>query len=379
MSDFCMGHTMKKRIDALIEQMRQPAPDIRQQAAKELGTMARLEQSQGERLAERRDVIQGLITLLADDHLAVRDAAEEALVMLRGSEVVQALVLCLSSPSTTLLNAAIDILSRIGHDSIDAICALVDSKDHDIRKFGCDILGNLRYADAVYDLIDLLNDPHVNVAIAAGEALGKIGNPDAVPYLIRALHHPDTWMKCIAAEALGKIRDQRAVEPFIEMATYEDPIVIYTIMKAMGNLRDDRVLPYILSILQSNPIFAPSAVQAIQSLATSYGEEIYVQVKAAGVEDVFIRLLQSENLEVLKSSITLAGYLHLTDAVPYLGRLLNHEEMQIVEETLQALIRIGEPGVQEIQKAMPSIHTRLTQTTDAELRETLQQILSKKS
>ncbi len=36
MSDFCMGHTMKKRIDALIEQMRQPAPDIRQQAAKEL-------------------------------------------------------------------------------------------------------------------------------------------------------------------------------------------------------------------------------------------------------------------------------------------------------------------------------------------------------
>ncbi len=116
------------------------------------------------------------------------------------------------------------------------------------------------------------------------------------------------------------------------MATYEDPIVIYTIMKAMGNLRDDRVLPYILSILQSNPIFAPSAVQAIQSLATSYGEEIYVQVKAAGVEDVFIRLLQSENLEVLKSSITLPGYLHLTDAVPYLGRLPNHEEMQIVEE-----------------------------------------------
>lgn len=359
---------MNTRMYALMQQIKQGDPEIRRQAAKELG---RVEAS-----AERRDVIQSLILLLADDDLAVRDAAEESLTTLGGSEVIHALIPCLSGTSTTVLNAAIDILSRIGHAAIAPIRALLDSKDHDIRKFGCDILGNLQHAEAVYDLIDLLNDPHVNVAIAAGEALGKIGNPDAVPYLIRALQHPDTWMRCIAAEALGKIGDPRAVEPFIALSAYEDPIVLYTVIKAMGNLCDDRVLPYILSILQSNPIFAPSVVQAIHTLAMAAGEEIYAHVKTAGVQDVFLRLLQSENLEVLRSTINLIGHLHLTEAVPQIGHFLNHRDVHLVAEAVHALTRLGEPGFEELHKAMPRLHTRLSQTTEAGGQEALQQALS---
>lgn len=367
---------MNTHVYALMQQIKQSNPDIRRQAARELEKIAEVTVNQDERLADRRDAIQGLIHLLTDDDLAVREAAEEALTTLGGSEVIHALIPCLSGTSTTALNAAIDILSRIGHAAIAPIRALLDSKDHDIRKFGCDILGNLQYAEAVYDLIELLNDPHVNVAIAAGEALGKIGNPDAVPYLIRALQHPDTWMRCIAAEALGKIGDQRAVEPFIALSVYEDPIVLYTIIKAMGNLRDDRVLPYILSILQSNPIFAPSAVQAIHTLAALIGEEVYTHVNAAGVNDAFMRLLQSENLEVLKSAINLIGHLHLTEAVHQISRFLNHRDAHIVAEAVQALVRLGEPGVEEIHKAMPRLRALLNQTTGAGAQEAIQQVLS---
>ncbi|GAK55816.1 PBS lyase HEAT domain protein repeat-containing protein [Candidatus Vecturithrix granuli] len=367
-SRFCMGKIMKTHVDALIQQIQHGSPDSRREAVRQLGNM--------ETPADRGDVIQGLIQVLEDEDVAVREAAEEALTRLGGRDVIQSLILCLSSPSTTLLNAAIEILSRIGYAAIDPIRALLESKDHDIRKFGCDILGNLRHAEAVYDLIDLLNDPHVNVAIAAGEALGKIGNSDAVPYLIRALHHPDTWMKCIAAEALGKIGDQRAITPFIEMSAHEDPIVLYTVIKAMGNLRDERVLPYILSILQANPIFAPSAVQAIHTLATVKGDEIYDHVRAAGVEGAFMRLLQSENLDVLKSAINLVGHLHLTQAVQQLGRFLEHRDAQVVTEALHALLRMGEPGMAEIHKAMPTLYTLMNQMTDPGLQNALQHALS---
>ena len=380
---------MKKHIYTLIQQTKHENPDIRQQSAIELGKFA-LSEVEGAKMSDaREEIIQVFIDLLADDSMAVREAAEEALTTIGGREVVKALIPCLSSSSTTILNSAIEILSRIGHSAIHSIRSLLESKDHDIRKFGCDILGNLKYTDAVYDLIELLNDPHVNVAIAAGEALGKIGHPEAVPYLIRALYHPDTWMKCIAAEALGKIGDPRAVEPFIEMSAYEDPIVLYTVIKAMGNLHDERVLPYILSVLQANPIFAPSAVQAIQALAALKGDEIYTQVKITGVEEEFLRLLHSENVDVLRSTINLIGHLQMKEAVPQLGQLLAHPHEQVVEETIQALVRLGEPGVEEIHrvfsellpshpsplKAIPVLQSLLKHTDDPELQNSLRQVL----
>lgn len=362
---------MKHQVDTLMQQMNDNQPAIRRLAALELGKIA----GDGE-LTDRREVIGRLIHLLADGELAVRDAAEETLVAIGSPDVVDALIPCLFGPSTTVLNAAIDILSRIGYASIDAIRALLESKDHDIRKFGCDILGNLRHGEAVYDLIDLLNDPHVNVAIAAGEALGKIRSPEAVPYLIRALQHPDTWMRCIAAEALGKIGDCRAVEPFIAMSAYEDPIVLYTVMKAMGNLNDARVLPYILSILESNPIFAPSAAQAIQSLAMVQGDEVYRQVNAAGVHQSFIRLLQSENREIVRSAIHLLGRLQRPEAVQPIARFLEHQDEQMVSEAIHALLRFGPLGAEALRQAAPHFRRLLDQSTDAGVRATVQQALS---
>lgn len=339
---------MKSHIYTLIQQTKYENPDIRRQSAFELGKLT-LNGADGREMSDaQEEVIRALIDLLADEHIAVREAAEEALTAINSEEVVKALILCLSSSSTTILNYAIEILSRIGHADIASIRSLLESKDHDIRKFGCDILGNLKYTDAVYELIELLNDPHVNVAIAAGESLGKLGKSEAAPYLIRALHHPDTWMKCIAAEALGKIGDSRAVEPFIEMSAYEDPIVLYTVIKAMGNLHDERVLPYILSVLQANPIFAPSAVQSIQTLAALKGDEIYTRVKIAGIDEEFLRLLHNDNVDVLKSAIHLVGHLQIKEAVHQLGQLLAHRHESIVEETIQALVRIGEPGLDEI-------------------------------
>ncbi len=353
---------MDNRVYALIQQTRDGDPDIQRQSAIELGKI--------DISASRKEAIHALCDLLGNKNINVREAAKEALVKIDGRDVIKALVPYLASSSTTVVNCTIEILSKIGDAGIDLIIGLLDSKDHDVRKFGCDILGNLKHGDSVYDLIELLNDPHINVAIAAGEALGKLGNPEAVPHLIRALQHPDTWMKCIAAEALGKIGDNRAVDAFITMSIDEEPIVLYTIIKAMGNLQDDRVLPYIISVLRPNSMFASSAIQAIESLAALQGDEVYEKLKAAGVTIPFIRLLSSDNEEVLRSAIHIVEKLQLIEAAQPLGKLLQHENDEIVTDAISALVKIGEPGL-----VTPIFQQLLAQTTDTKLKDRLQQAL----
>ncbi|PID58532.1 hypothetical protein CSB45_03035 [candidate division KSB3 bacterium] len=332
---------MDKHIHTLIQQSQSPDPDIRRQSLITLGKRRPCR--------ARQEVIETLIASLDDKHLSVREAAEQGLLALKDRDVAEALIQCLSTDSpTATLNYAVEILGQIGNAAIDQILQLLESRNHNIRKFGCDILGQLKYRESVYKLIEHLNDPHVNVAIAAGEALGNIRHPEAVPYLIHALHHQDTWMRCIAAEALGKIGDPRAVDPFISMPADEDPIVLYTVIKAMGNFREQHVLPYILSALQSSPMFAPSAVQAIEHLARHLGENVYKEVRHTGLGEHFLRLLSSDNHDVLQSAVILAGQTQLQDAVHPLGQLLNHKSEDIVNDAINALAHIGEAALEEI-------------------------------
>ena len=334
----------------IIHQLDDVDPDIRRQAILEL--------RRTEIAAQRHDVVSALIAALDDPHLAVREAAEDTLIALGDRDVIEALLPCLSGSSPTMLNAAIEILRKIGLRAMDLILPLLENRDHDIRKFACDIVGSLKYADALYDLIDLLTDPHINVAIAAGEALGNIGSAEAVPMLIRSLHHPDTWMQCIAAEALGKIGDKRALEPFLMMSVSEDPIVLYAVIKALGNFDDPRVLPYIIDLLHSHPMFASSAAQAIDHLAKRQGEHVYQTLKASDVKDVFLRLLANENIDVLRSAISLAGHLQLEAAVPPLRRLLEHHDVSVIVKATVALSRIGDAGMRELhlmlERLLPS-------------------------
>jgi HEAT repeat protein len=216
-----------------------------------------------------------------------------------------------------------------------------------------------------------LNDPHINVAIAAGEALGKLGSPEAVPHLIRALQYPDSWMRCIAAEALGKIGDARAVDAFLEISYDDEPIVLYTMIKAMGNLRDIRVLPYILSLLKLNAKFASSVIQAIEQLLEFCGNEVYEVIKQADVGMNFVQVLSTESLDVLLSAIRLIGKLQYKEAVPSLKRLLCHADKMVVTESISALKQIEGPAY-----IRPMLEQALGETTHPQGKHILQRALN---
>ena len=278
----------------------------------------------------RHQAIQALCGLLKHKELAVREAAKEALIHIGGPAVVDALIPSLTGTSSTALNYTLEILSTIGQDDIDRILGLLESRDHNLRKFGCDLLGNLYYRDGVYDLIDLLSDPHINVAIAAGEALGKLGSREAVPRLIRALQYPDSWMRCIAAEALGKIGDTRAVDAFLDVPEDEEPIVLYTMIKAMGSLHDVRVIPHILALLRRNAKFASSAVQSLTQLLEHGDQRVHEALLETEASADIIGLLSNESQDVVLNTILLIGKLRYPDAVPSLQQLLQQSNKKLV-------------------------------------------------
>lgn len=288
--------------------------------------------------------IQALCGLLSHEELAVREAAKASLIHIRGAAVVEAVIPYLKGSSTTALNYALEILSHIGADSIDRIVGLLESRDHDVRKFGCDLLGNLQYHDSAYDLIDLLSDPHINVAIAAGEALGKLGSREAVPRLIRALQYPDSWMRCIAAEALGNIGDSRAVDAFLAVPGDEEPMVLYGIMKALGMLRDPRGIAAILTLLRQNDAFASTAFQALEQLVHTGGAPARDAFREAGGGADLMAFLDAASPNVVRHAARLAAEVPYPEAVPLLERLRTHEDPTIAAAAQSALQQLATSG-----------------------------------
>ncbi len=332
---------MDELVYTLIQQTYSPDSNLQERAARELGACDFEE--------HRLLAIQALCGLLKHDELFVREAAKSSLIQIDGTTVVDALIPYLKGQSTRALNYAVEILSRIGLSDIDRIVELLDSRDHDLRKFGCDLLGNLHYGESVYELIDLLSDPHINVAIAAGEALGKLGSREAVPRLLQALQYPDSWMRCIAAEALGKIGDARAADAFLRIPDAEEPMVLYTMIKAMGNLRDVRMVSMILSLLRRNAKFASSSVQALEQLLEQCGDTVYERLQEADARADVVSLLSSTSDNVVLTAIPLVEKLHYAEAVPILQGLRRHADDAIAAAAQSALkqIETQSPGQSE--------------------------------
>jgi len=99
-----------------------------------------------------------LLRALGDADWRVRKTAVEALVGLRGNDVLEGLLHSLSAHDNAgERNSAIEALIHIGSDSVDALLAAVETHDVDVRKFIVDILGEIKDPRSVPLLISRLD------------------------------------------------------------------------------------------------------------------------------------------------------------------------------------------------------------------------------
>jgi len=158
--------------------------------------------------------VAGLVAALRDHVVAVREAAADALIAIGGDLVCQAVLPLLDDDDATVRNLALEVFERLWARAIPACIELYSSPSHDLRKIAVDTLGKIeetRDTEGIAVLVSALDDPHINVATAACEALGRLGGKEAVKALSGHLgRHP--WMDSSIFLSLAKIGSQEARE-----------------------------------------------------------------------------------------------------------------------------------------------------------------------
>jgi HEAT repeat protein len=164
--------------------------------------------------------VPALVVAVGDPEVAVREAAVEALVAIGGQAVCERAAPLLEAEDVALRNYAMEVLERVGPESIGVLVAACKSASPDVRKFALDILGKVARGCAgkcLDEVAALLGDANPNVAGSAAEALGHIGDSSAIQYLASYLGGPP-WMQLCVFSALSEIGGEAALKALNSVA-----------------------------------------------------------------------------------------------------------------------------------------------------------------
>lgn len=143
----------------------------------------------------------------------VQLAVLDSLRTIGSPETADVLVPLLASEDITLRTGAVEALQSLGDASAPAIQAAIKDPDPDVRIMALDVLQDLRCADSVNWLSDVLaNETHANVVGTALDRLVEIGTAEQAD-LIRDLpgrFPEDPFIAFAASQALKALEQDPA-------------------------------------------------------------------------------------------------------------------------------------------------------------------------
>jgi HEAT repeat protein len=89
-------------------------------------------------------------------------------------------------------------------------------------------------AEAMTELVGLLEDQHFLVVVGAIEVLAKQGRPDLLQHFIPKLKHKHPLVRQSACAAVAAVHNPEGVPPLIETLKDPDPAVRRAAVKALG-------------------------------------------------------------------------------------------------------------------------------------------------
>ncbi len=332
-------------IDHLKMKLEHADPEERREAAVDLGRLG-------------APAVPLLLRALGDRDWRVRKTAVEALVTLGGPPVISGLVRCLSTEDNAgARNSAIEALVRIGPPAVEAVLPLLATADPDVRKFAIDVLGDIRNARPVPEILARLVDDDENVRVAAAEALGKIRDRRAVDALAACLTSREHgWLDYAAAEALGEIGDERALGPLLAAlgrSSLREPVL--ESLGKIGNLQT--LAPLIRGLSDPLRIVREVSATALAAIHRKLPPEDRPKMLSAvrgslsgKAIDLLAEMTDTSSGELQKAAITVLGWSGRAGAVPGLLALLREEDLE--ETVVQSLRSIGEAAVPALLERM---------------------------
>ena len=350
-------------IDELIERLDSPDEEIRRQVIEGLLD-----------IAFEPGILPLLKKAMGDISWRVRkDAVNAALSFQRNAAAVSSIASLMidvlhSEDNVGLRNSAVECLTRLGRDAVPCLIQNLNDRDHDVRKFITDVLGDIGgdigpapagckrgtnkdddtagiIADA---MITATQDTDENVRLSAIEGLGKIGNYKAVQLLLDILEKGDMALKFTTLEALGNIGMPIPMsgvynalkERLLKRAAYD----------LIGKVGGIEAVPYLIDGLKENSQSTrEAAIVAIKRLAASLlisNFKSQISILSSPVIEKIAASLESHDLNVRKGAVFILGLTGKIEAVRPLIRYLRFDET--AGEAKKALIKLGDEGLDTI-------------------------------
>jgi len=331
-------------------------------------------------------VVPALIKALGNKDREVRDYAASALRKLGDPRAIPTLTKALDDRNSNIRENATDALGKTGKPAVPALVKALGNKDSIVRKNAADALGEIGDSQAVPALIKALTDELDFVRYSAVIALDKIGDPSAVPALTKALDDEYGLVRENAAIVLKKLGDSQVVSTLIKALDDEDMYsrknaanelakigkpAIPALVKALSNRNSDVRICVAFALEKIGDSSAvPALIKALSgedmlvrgSVAFALGEisdpsAVSALIRTLDDMDVFVREKAAEALGKIGDSSAVPALIKaLNDKYGFISRnadgTLSGEKRSVCESAAIALIKIGEPAVPALVKAL---------------------------
>jgi HEAT repeat protein len=220
-------------------------------------------------------VLQPIIKVLQHEGSAeVRASAAQALGQFSEASARHALLDALQTERKIHVQVAvIRALGRSRHEqTVSALLELLRTSPHStLQTVAIQSLGQLKNQHATQPLITILQQiPSPNLRREIVKSLGMIGDPQAVKPLLAMMQreHSDLVLKSITIVALGQIGDPLAVETLLDALDPQEFVMRLRVIEALGKIGHRKASKLLLNLLQQR-------LAATASLATERIEQTF--------------------------------------------------------------------------------------------------------
>jgi HEAT repeat protein len=187
---------------------------------------------------------EAILAALEDKTPAVRERAIRLAARYIEPQVLGEMVA--DEANATRRNAAIAALERQGPYAVRHLESMLRRLEVDVVMFALQVLARIGDPSVVPSVAPLVRHPDPNVAQSAIETLGQLRSAEAVPALLQLLQG-DLWLQLAAIDALGEIGDPAAVSPLLDLVP--DSIVAEPAVKALQRIAAPQSLQLLLARL----------------------------------------------------------------------------------------------------------------------------------
>jgi serine/threonine-protein kinase len=199
-----------------------------------------------------------------------------------------------------------DALAEIGGPKVvDAVVALIKSKDEGIRRTAIEILNSTKDERAVDGLIQATDDTDWWVRERAVDALSKIGSPKALPK-IESMLGTDPKTDTVVVRALGKLGNHSHIPKIVPLLQRPEREIQVEAIKALSQLADEAHAETVRSLLKKikqsdEHTIINAADTALKSLDDRYSETVVEEnIRAEKISaNTHTLLVENEDLENL--------------------------------------------------------------------------------